>query len=148
MRRAQSAFLPRTIAIAILGRWPPGFFLLFAIGELVSNKPCVILAASWWLSSDGQCRDEMCYEYRFLRSGCDLRTDIYMSGGSTTSLYFIEIWARGGSREEGTARSSARRGPFDEPRMRPGAWAWRQNPMGRAPFSRNLFCRLRDGSGM
>ena len=55
-----------------------------------------------------------CYEYRFLRSGCDLRTDIYMSGGSTTSLYFIEIWARGGSREEGTARSSARRGPFDE----------------------------------
>ena len=26
----------------------PGFFWLFAIGELVSNKPCVILAASWW----------------------------------------------------------------------------------------------------
>ena len=35
------------IAIAILGRRPPGFFWLFAIGELVSNKPCVILAASW-----------------------------------------------------------------------------------------------------
>ena len=46
------------IAIAILGRRPPGFFWLFAIGELVSNKPCVILAASWWVSGEGQCRDE------------------------------------------------------------------------------------------
>ena len=46
------------IAIAILGRRPPGFFWLFAIRELVSNKPCVILAASWWVSGDGQCRDE------------------------------------------------------------------------------------------
>ena len=36
----------------------PGFFWLFAIGELVSNKPCVILAASWWVSGEGQCRDE------------------------------------------------------------------------------------------
>ena len=33
--------------IAIMGRRPPGFFWLFAIGELVSNKPCAILAASW-----------------------------------------------------------------------------------------------------
>jgi hypothetical protein len=46
------------IAIAILGRWPPGFFWLFAIRELVSNKLCVIHAASWWVSGDGQCRDE------------------------------------------------------------------------------------------
>ena len=46
------------IAIAILGRRPPGFFWLLAIGELVSNKPCVILAASWWVSGEGQCRDE------------------------------------------------------------------------------------------
>ena len=47
------------IAIAILGRRPPGFFWFFAIfGELVSNKPCVILAASWSVSGDGQCRDE------------------------------------------------------------------------------------------
>ena len=37
---------------------PPGFFWLFAIRELVSNKPCVILAASWWVSGDGKCRDE------------------------------------------------------------------------------------------
>ena len=36
----------------------PGFFWLFAIGELVSNTPCVILAASWWVSGEGQCRDE------------------------------------------------------------------------------------------
>ena len=47
------------IFLMILGRWPPGFFWLFAIGELVSNKPCVILAASWWVSGEGQCRDEM-----------------------------------------------------------------------------------------
>ena len=40
------------------GAPPPGFFWLFAIRELVSNKPCVILAASWWVSGDGQCRDE------------------------------------------------------------------------------------------
>ena len=46
------------VAIAILGRRPPGFFWLLAIGELVSNKPCVILAASWWVSGEGQCRDE------------------------------------------------------------------------------------------
>ena len=26
----------------------PGFFWLLAIGELVSNKPCAILAASRW----------------------------------------------------------------------------------------------------
>ena len=38
------------IAIAIMGRRPPGFFWLFAIGELVSNKPCAILAASWSVS--------------------------------------------------------------------------------------------------
>ena len=33
---------------------------LIAIGELVSNKPvvCAILAASWWVNGDGQCRDE------------------------------------------------------------------------------------------
>ena len=36
----------------------PGFFWLLAIGELVSNKPCAILAASWSVSGDGQCRDE------------------------------------------------------------------------------------------
>ena len=49
-----------------LSRWRPcdgaplprGFFWLFAFGELVSNKPCVILAASWWVSGEGQCRDE------------------------------------------------------------------------------------------
>ena len=46
------------IAIAILGRRPPGFCWLFAIGELVSNKRCAILAASWWVSGDGQNRDE------------------------------------------------------------------------------------------
>ena len=40
------------------GAPPPGFFWLFAIRELVCNKPCVILAASWWVSGDGQCRDE------------------------------------------------------------------------------------------
>ena len=43
------------------GAPPPGFFWLFAIGELVSNKPCAILAASWSVSGDhggdGQCRD-------------------------------------------------------------------------------------------
>ena len=34
-----------------MGRRSPGFFRLFAIGELVSNKPCVILAAcSWWVT--------------------------------------------------------------------------------------------------
>ena len=42
-----------------LGGWPPGFFWLFAIGELVSNKPCVILAAFRWVSGEGQCRDKM-----------------------------------------------------------------------------------------
>ena len=41
-----------------LRRRPLGFFWLFAIGELVSNKPCAILAASWSVSGDGQCRDE------------------------------------------------------------------------------------------
>jgi hypothetical protein len=46
------------IAIAIVGRWSPGIFWLFAIGELVGYKPCAILAASWWVSGDGQCRDE------------------------------------------------------------------------------------------
>ena len=34
----------------------PGIFRLFAIGELVGYKPCAILAASWWVSGDGQCR--------------------------------------------------------------------------------------------
>ena len=62
---------------AIMGRRPPGFFWLFAIGELVSNKPCAIIhhrsildqvQGSWSvtvsigvsLSGDGQsqCRDE------------------------------------------------------------------------------------------
>jgi hypothetical protein len=37
---------------------PPGIFRLSAIGELVGYKPCAILAASWWVSGDGQCRDE------------------------------------------------------------------------------------------
>ena len=46
------------IAIAIVRRWSPGIFRLFAIGELVGYKPCAILAASWWVSGDGQCRDE------------------------------------------------------------------------------------------
>ena len=46
------------IATAIMGRGTPGFFWLFAIGELVGNKPCAILAASWSVSGDGQCRDE------------------------------------------------------------------------------------------
>ena len=36
----------------------PGIFRLVAIGELVGYKPCAILAASWWVSGDGQCRDE------------------------------------------------------------------------------------------
>ena len=40
------------------GAPPPGIFRLFAIGELVGYKPCAILAASWWVSGDGQCRDE------------------------------------------------------------------------------------------
>ena len=41
--------------IAIAMAPPPGFFQwLFAIGELVSNKPCAILAASWSVSGDGQ----------------------------------------------------------------------------------------------
>ena len=40
------------------GAPPPGFFWLFAIRELVSNKPCTILAASSWVSGDGQFRDE------------------------------------------------------------------------------------------
>ena len=39
--------------IAIAMARPPGFFWLFAIGELVSNKPCAILAASWSVSADG-----------------------------------------------------------------------------------------------
>jgi hypothetical protein len=46
------------IAIAIVRRWSRGIFWLFAIGELVGYKPCAILAASWWVSGDGQCRDE------------------------------------------------------------------------------------------
>ena len=46
------------IAIAIMRRRSPGIFRLFAIGELVGYKPCAILAASWWVSGDGQCRDE------------------------------------------------------------------------------------------
>jgi len=40
------------------GAPPPGIFWLFTIGELVGYKPCAILAASWWVSGDGQCRDE------------------------------------------------------------------------------------------
>ena len=40
------------------GAPPPGIFRLVAIGELVGYKPCAILAASWWVSGDGQCRDE------------------------------------------------------------------------------------------
>ena len=36
---------------------PLGFFWLFAIGELVSKEHCAIIAASWWVSGDGQCRD-------------------------------------------------------------------------------------------
>jgi hypothetical protein len=46
------------IAIAIMRRRSPGIFRPFAIGELVGYKPCAILAASWWVSGDGQCRDE------------------------------------------------------------------------------------------
>jgi hypothetical protein len=38
----------------IVRRWSPGIFRLFAIGELVGCKPCAILAASWWVSGDGQ----------------------------------------------------------------------------------------------
>ena len=49
MRRQQDA----RVHVAIIGRRPPGFFWLFAIRELVSNKPCVILAASWWVSGGG-----------------------------------------------------------------------------------------------
>jgi hypothetical protein len=44
--------------VSIVRRWSPGIFRLFAIGELVGYKPCAILAASWWVSGDGQCRDE------------------------------------------------------------------------------------------
>ena len=47
-----------TLTPDLWGGRPPGFFWLFAIRELVSNKPCVILAASWWVSCVGQCRDE------------------------------------------------------------------------------------------
>ena len=62
------------------GRRPPGFFWLFAIRELVSNKPCVILAASWWVSGDGQCRDEtgdaMKIHSYILGSWCNIRTHL------------------------------------------------------------------------
>ena len=34
----------RMYPYTIMGRRPPGFFWLFAIRELVSNKPCAILA--------------------------------------------------------------------------------------------------------
>ena len=46
---------------SIMGRRQPGFFWLFAMlasFQLVSKKPCAIIAASWWVSGDGQCRDE------------------------------------------------------------------------------------------
>ena len=36
----------------------PSYSLVVAIGELVGYKPCATLAASWWVSGDGQCRDE------------------------------------------------------------------------------------------
>ena len=44
-----------------------------------------------------------------------------MSGGSTTSLNFIEIWARGGSREERTVR------------MRPGGKSNGESPFFETP---------------
>ena len=50
--------LPKNVYSYRDGAGLPGFFWLFAIGELVSNKPCVILAASWWVSGEGQCQDE------------------------------------------------------------------------------------------
>ena len=42
------------------GAPPPGFFWLLPLASLSAifvNKPCVILAASWWVSGEGQCRD-------------------------------------------------------------------------------------------
>jgi hypothetical protein len=39
------------IARASFGSLPLASFV-------VSYKPCAILAASWWVSGDGQCRDE------------------------------------------------------------------------------------------
>ena len=47
----------RIIAMAHPCRPSFGSFVC-AIRELVSNKPCAILAASWSVSGDGQCRDE------------------------------------------------------------------------------------------
>ena len=59
LKYGQALHAPSRLRLALRdGAPPPGFFWLFAIRELVSNKPCVILAASWWVSGDGQCRDE------------------------------------------------------------------------------------------
>ena len=94
----RAAVRPIARNIAIMGRRPPGFFWLFAIGELVSNKPCAILAASWIVSGDGQCRERRDENNTFLRSGCRQQTNMrthYLSRGSATiCLFYRDLGAR------------------------------------------------------
>jgi len=47
-----------TIAIAMAHPRRASFGSLPLASFVVSYKPCAILAASWWVSGDGQCRDE------------------------------------------------------------------------------------------
>ena len=57
---------------------------------LVSNKPCVILAASWWVSGEGPNVETRRDEYTFLGSGCNIRTHLLRAARARPRVYFIE----------------------------------------------------------
>ena len=59
-------------------------------------------------------------EYTFLGSGCNIRTHL-LRAAARPRVYFIEIWARGGSREERTVR------------MRPGGKSNGESPFFETP---------------
>ena len=71
----------------------PGFFWLFAIGELVSNKPCTILEASWSvtvvMANVETRRNEL-----FLRMGAASEHIFYEEASATIGLFYRDLGAR------------------------------------------------------
>ena len=103
------------------------------------SKPCVILAASWWVSGDGQCVETRRDENTFLGSWRVQHTNTSsMSGDSTTtgtSLFCRDLATRWLT----TTREGHSNG-----------WAKGLGKMPRFKFGEPValgVCRFRDGSG-
>ena len=76
----------------------------------------------------------------FLRT----RTDRILRGGQSTTM----VDAKKIRSRTPNPKSCNHGGPFPTAAALGQGNARESNPMGRAPFSRNLFCRSRNGSGM